>query len=50
MVRRLCADPRVRAIDVTEIDVTRDSPDERTVRLAALVVLEALAGYLRRGT
>ncbi len=50
LVRRLCADARVRALDVTEIDVTRDAPDERTVRLAALVVLEALAGYLRRGT
>ncbi len=47
-VRHLCAHPQVHAIDVTEIDVARDTPDERTVRLAALVVLEALAGYVRR--
>ncbi|MBW4029805.1 MAG: formimidoylglutamase [Acidobacteria bacterium] len=48
LVRLTCADPRVAAIDVTEIDVARDAPDERTVRLGALVVLEALTGYLRR--
>jgi formiminoglutamase len=47
-VRLLAADARVRAIDVTEVDVDRDSTDERTVRLAALVVLEALAGLARR--
>jgi len=47
-VRRVCAHPQVRALDVTEIDVARDAPDERTVRLAALVLLEALAGYVRR--
>jgi formiminoglutamase len=47
-VRLVCAHPRVIALDVTEIDVARDTPDERTVRLAALVLLEALAGYLRR--
>ena len=47
-VRLLSAHPRVIALDVTEIDVALDAPDERTVRLAALVVLEALAGYLRR--
>ena len=50
LVRLTCADPRVAALDVTEIDVERDAPDERTVRLGALVVLEALAGYLRRPT
>ena len=47
-VRLLCASPQVHVIDVTEIDVARDAPDERTVRLAALVVLEALSGYVRR--
>lgn len=47
-VRLMCAHPGVRALDVTEIDAARDAPDERTVRLGALVVLEALAGYLRR--
>ncbi|HEY5302643.1 MAG TPA: agmatinase family protein [Acidimicrobiales bacterium] len=47
-VRIVSAHPQVFALDVTEVDVTRDASDERTVRLAALVVLEALAGYVRR--
>jgi len=47
-VRCVTADPRVRAMDITEIDVGRDSDDQRTVRLAALLVLEALAGVRRR--
>ena len=38
------ADGRVRAIDVTEIDATLDAPDQRTIRLAALLVLEAACG------
>ena len=42
------AAPSVAVIDVTEIDLARDSADERTVRLAALLVLEALAGLARR--
>ena len=42
------ADPRVRAMDITEIDAALDSPDERTVRLAALLVLEAGAGFASR--
>ena len=40
--------PHVRAIDITEIDATKDSADERTIRLGALVVLEFLAGYSTR--
>ncbi len=47
-VGRLSADPRVRALDLTEVDVGRDSDDQRTVRLMALLVLEALAGVGRR--
>jgi formiminoglutamase len=47
-VREVTSSPKVAAIDVTEIDVEQDSPDERTVRLAALLVLEALAGVQRR--
>lgn len=47
-VRAVCADARVRAMDITEIDVGRDSADQRTVRLGALLVLEALAGVRRR--
>jgi formiminoglutamase len=42
-------EPKVRAIDIAEVDATRDSPDERTVRLAALCVLEAAAGLALRG-
>lgn len=40
-------DPRVKAIDVTEVDATND-PGERTVRLAALCLLEAAAGLAVR--
>jgi formiminoglutamase len=46
--RLLSADPRVRGIDITEIDATKDSEDGRTVRLGALLVLESLSGYLLR--
>ncbi len=47
-VRRITTDARVRAIDLTEVDVGRDSDDQRTVRLVALLVLEALAGVAVR--
>lgn len=43
-------DPRVRAIDITEIDATADTPDQRTIRLAALLLLEATAGLACRPT
>ena len=46
----VAADDRVRAIDITEIDAALDSPDERTIRLAALLVLEAAAGLASRST
>nr|MDQ2698496.1 arginase family protein [Actinomycetota bacterium] len=38
------ADPRVRSVDITEVDALADAPDGRTVRLAALCVLEVAAG------
>jgi formiminoglutamase len=44
----LGADKRVRAIDITEIDATADSDDQRTLRLAALLVLEAATGFATR--
>lgn len=47
-VRTVSGQPGVCAIDITEIDVERDSADQRTVRLAALLVLETLAGVRRR--
>jgi formiminoglutamase len=40
-------DPRVRAIDLTEVDAPRDT-DGRTVRLAALCLLEGAAGLAAR--
>src|ERR1700722_239440 len=47
-VRALATSKDVVALDFTEVDVERDSPDGRTVRLAALLVLETLAGVQRR--
>ena len=47
-VRLVAMDSRVRAIDITEIDAALDAPDQRTVRLAALLVLEAAAGVAIR--
>jgi formiminoglutamase len=41
-------DPRVRSVDVVEVDPTADAADLRTVRLAALVVLEVAAGLALR--
>ena len=42
------AHPAVVSIDLTELDAARDTADGRTVRLAALCVLEALAGLASR--
>jgi formiminoglutamase len=39
----------VRSIDIAEIDATADTPDGRTVRLGALLLLEAAAGLAVRG-
>jgi formiminoglutamase len=47
-VRAVTHGAQVSAIDITEIDVQLDSEDQRTVRLAALLVLEALVGLHRR--
>jgi formiminoglutamase len=38
----------VTSMDITEIDATIDSADERTIRLGALCVLEAAAGVASR--
>ncbi len=38
----------VHSMDITEIDATKDSDDGRTVRLASLVILEAIAGFSTR--
>lgn len=47
-VRLLCRDKRVRSLDITEIDAAADAADQRTVRLGALVILEAALGYALR--
>ena len=41
-------EPRVRAVDITEVDAEADAPDGRTVRLAAMCLLEAAAGLAGR--
>jgi arginase family enzyme len=40
--------PGVKSMDITEIDATADTPDQRTIRLGALLILEAAAGLARR--
>ena len=40
--------PKVTSLDITEIDATIDSDDQRTVRLAALLILEASSGVALR--
>lgn len=42
------AHPAVTSIDLTEVDAAADTPDARTVRLAALCVLEIIAGLATR--
>jgi formimidoylglutamase len=39
---------KVTSLDITEIDATIDSEDQRTVRLAALLILEAATGLALR--
>ncbi|MFC5788456.1 formimidoylglutamase [Agromyces tardus] len=48
LVRAAASDRRVRSADLVEIDATTDAADGRTVRLAALCVLEFAAGLAGR--
>jgi formiminoglutamase len=48
LVRELARHERVRSVDIAEVDATADAPDGRTVRLAALCVLEVLAAVALR--
>ena len=48
LVRALAADARVVSADIAEVDATADAADGRTVRLAALCVLELLAALALR--
>ncbi|GAA2914198.1 formiminoglutamase [Microbacterium keratanolyticum] len=48
LVRAIAEDRRIVSADIAEVDATADADDARTVRLAALCVLELLAGLARR--
>ncbi|WP_029259555.1 MULTISPECIES: arginase family protein [unclassified Microbacterium] len=49
LTRGVAADARVVSADLAEVDATADADDARTVRLAALCVLELLTGLAARG-
>jgi formiminoglutamase len=48
LTRAIATDARVVSADLAEVDATADAEDARTVRLAALCVLELLAGLAAR--
>jgi formiminoglutamase len=48
LTRAVASDARVVSADLAEVDATADADDARTVRLAALCVLELLAGSAAR--
>ena len=48
LVRGIAGDARVASADIAEVDATADDEDARTVRLAALCVLELLAALAGR--
>ncbi|MGC5224779.1 arginase family protein [Micromonospora sp. DT81.3] len=48
LVRAAASDVHLASADIVEVDATADAPDGRTVRLAALCVLELLAGVSLR--
>jgi formiminoglutamase len=48
LVRSIVGDPRVVSADIAEVDAAADTDDLRTVRLAALCVLDMLAGLATR--
>lgn len=48
LTRAVAAAPRVVSADLAEVDASADAADGRTVRLAALCVLELLAGLAAR--
>lgn len=47
--RAAAAHPQVVSMDIVEVDSSADAPDGRTVRLAALCVLEVAAGLCQAG-
>jgi formiminoglutamase len=49
LTRAVASDGRVVSADLAEVDATADTDDARTIRLAALCVLELLTGLASRG-
>jgi formiminoglutamase len=49
LVALIARDKCIRSVDIAEVDASADAADGRTVRLAALLVLEAAGGLLLRG-
>jgi formiminoglutamase len=47
-VRQAATDPAVVSMDFVEVDAAADTSDQRTVRLVALALLHAMAGYQAR--
>ena len=48
IAREVAKCKQVKAIDFTEVDSSKDTEDQRTVRLVALCLLEIAAGRLRQ--
>jgi formiminoglutamase len=48
LTRQFAQSPLVESFDITEIDASADTADQRTIRLAALCVLEMMAGLSQR--
>lgn len=48
LVRAAAGLPNVRVMDFTEVDAQADTADQRTVRLVALCMLEAMTGFATR--
>ena len=48
LVRAVAGLPNVRVMDFTEVDAQADTADQRTVRLVALCMLEAMTGFATR--
>ena len=48
LVRAAAQLPNVRVMDFTEVDAAADAADQRTVRLLALCMLEAMTGFAMR--
>jgi arginase family enzyme len=48
LVTALAQDKRSNHFDITELDSTIDSPDQRSIRLAALLILEIAAAKAKK--